>query len=110
MTKDEYLESLAKLGHRVFIRGEQIQGVINHPMSRPPAMAMAETYYQAELEEMKDLFTAQSDLTGERINRFTHIQQSVEDLTKKIVMLREMGRKTACCFQRCAGKILLEVS
>lgn len=27
----------------------------------------------------------------------------MEDLVKKILMLREMGRKTACCFQRCAG-------
>jgi 4-hydroxybutyryl-CoA dehydratase/vinylacetyl-CoA-Delta-isomerase len=66
-------------------------------------MAMAETYYQAGRAEMKDLFTAQSHITGEMINRFTHIQHSVEDLVKKIEMLREMGRKTACCFQRCAG-------
>lgn len=52
---------------------------------------------------MKDLFTAQSHITGETINRFTHIQQSVEDLAKKILMLREMDKRTACCFQRCAG-------
>ncbi len=103
MTKEQYLSSLRELDHRVFIQGEVVQSVPDHPISKPPAMAMAETYQQAEQEDMKPLFTAQSHLTGEIINRFTHIQHNIEDLVKKILMLREMGRKTACCFQRCAG-------
>ncbi len=103
MTKEQYLSSLRELDHRVFIQGEAVQNVPDHPISKPPAMAMAETYNQAEQEDMKPLFTAQSHLTGEMINRFTHIQHNIEDLVKKILMLRIMGRKTACCFQRCAG-------
>ena len=103
MTKEQYLSSLRGLDHRVFIQGETVQSVPDHPISKPPAMAMAETYQQAEQEDMKPLFTAQSHLTGEMINRFTHIQHNIEDLVNKILMLREMGRKTACCFQRCAG-------
>jgi 4-hydroxybutyryl-CoA dehydratase/vinylacetyl-CoA-Delta-isomerase len=103
MTGDHYLASLGQLGHQVFIQGQKIQDVTEHPISRPPAMAMAETYFQAEQDPMKALFTAQSHLSGESINRFTHIQHSIEDLVSKILMLREMGRKTACCFQRCAG-------
>ena len=103
MTKEAYLSSIRKLDHRVFIQGERVDNVPDHPISGPPAMALAEIYQQAGQEDMKPLFTAKSHLTGEIINRFTHIQQSVEDLTKKIIMLREMGRKTACCFQRCAG-------
>jgi len=103
MTRDQYLSSLSELDHRVFIQGERIPSVIDHPISRPPAMAMAETYYQAEQEGMQSLFTAQCHITGETINRFTHIQHSIEDLIKKILMLREMGRRTASCFQRCAG-------
>jgi len=103
MTGDQYISSLRGLGHQVFIQGETIQNVAVHPISRPAAMAMAETYLQAEQENMQSLFTAQSHITGETVNRFTHIQHSVEDLVNKILMLREMGRKTACCFQRCAG-------
>ncbi|MBW1703805.1 MAG: 4-hydroxybutyryl-CoA dehydratase [Deltaproteobacteria bacterium] len=103
MTKEQYLSSLRGLGHQVFIQGEKVESVPDHPISKPPAMAMAETYQQAEQEDMKALFTAQSHLTGETINRFTHIQHNIEDLVNKILMLREMGRKTACCFQRCAG-------
>jgi 4-hydroxybutyryl-CoA dehydratase/vinylacetyl-CoA-Delta-isomerase len=103
MTKEQYLKSLRELDHRVFIQGEAVESVPDHPISRPPAMAMAETYQQADQDDMRPLFTAQSHLTDEMINRFTHIQHNIEDLVKKILMLREMGRKTACCFQRCAG-------
>ena len=103
MTGDQFLTSLKELDHRVFIQGEKIPNVAEHPISKPPAMAMAETYCQAEQEDQKPLFTATSHLTGDTINRFTHIQHSVEDLVKKILMLRKMGRETACCFQRCAS-------
>jgi len=102
-TKEQYLSSIASLDHRVFISGERVASVPDHPISRPPAMALAETFRLALDPSFKDLFTATSHLTGETINRFAHIQQSPDDLFKKILMLREMGRRTACCFQRCAG-------
>jgi 4-hydroxybutyryl-CoA dehydratase/vinylacetyl-CoA-Delta-isomerase len=101
--KDLYLASLRRFDNTVYIQGEKVQSVVDHPISGPPAMAMAETFYQAAQEDMKSLFTVKSHLTGETINRFAHIQHSIEDLINKILMLREMGRKTACCFQRCAG-------
>lgn len=103
MTREQYISSLSKLSHRVFIQGEEIASVTDHPISRPPAMAIAETYRQAEQEEMRSLYTAESHIAGETVNRFTHIQHSIDDLIKKILMLRDMGRKTASCFQRCAG-------
>ncbi len=103
MTREQYVSTLSKLSHRVFIQGEEIASVTDHPISRPPAMAIAETYRQAEQEEMRSLYTAESHIAGETVNRFTHIQHSIDDLIKKILMLRDMGRKTASCFQRCAG-------
>lgn len=101
MSKEEYLDGLCRLGHRVFIQGRLVESVPDDAIAGPGAMAMAETYYQAE--KAPELFTAQSHLTGETINRFAHIQQNQDDIIKKVIMLREMGRQTACCFQRCAG-------
>ena len=43
MTKEEYLSSLRKLEHRVFIQGERVESVPDHPISGPPAKDMAET-------------------------------------------------------------------
>lgn len=101
LKKEEYLSSLRGLDHRVFVQGEQVASVPDNPISGPGAMAMAETYEQAQ--NAPELFTAKSHLTGGAINRFAHIQHSTEDIINKVVMLREMGRRTACCFQRCAG-------
>jgi 4-hydroxybutyryl-CoA dehydratase/vinylacetyl-CoA-Delta-isomerase len=61
------------------------------------------TYALAQDPEHRDLATAISSLTGQRINRFTHLHQSTEDLVKKIKLLRVLGQKTAVCFQRCVG-------
>ena len=61
------------------------------------------TYDLAQLPEYQDLMTAISPYTGKRVNRFTHIHQSTEDLVKKVKMQRLLGQKTAACFQRCVG-------
>jgi len=80
-----------------------VEDVVDHPVSRPAVLAMAETYQGAAESETKALFTTTSHLTGAPINRFAHIQHGTGDLVQKILMLREMGRRTASCFQRCAG-------
>lgn len=102
-TKDEYLESLRRLKTRVFLSGDQVKDCVSHPVIRPSMNSVGMTYELAQTADYKDLFTAVSHLTGNVINRFTHIQQNRDDLTKKVKMLRQMGQKTASCFQRCAG-------
>ena len=61
------------------------------------------TYDLARMPEYQDLMTVISPETGERINRFTHIHRSAEDLVKKVKMQRLVGQKTGACFQRCVG-------
>ncbi|MBI4336655.1 MAG: 4-hydroxyphenylacetate 3-hydroxylase family protein [Chloroflexi bacterium] len=103
MTGKEYRESIRKLKRRVFILGEEVQDVVDHPLTRPHVNAAALTYELAEDPQHQDLMTATSHLTGRRINRFTHIHQSTGDLVKKVKMLRLLGRRTGTCFQRCVG-------
>ncbi len=83
--------------------GEKIKDFWNHPVISPSINSVKKIYELAQIDEYKDLMTATSHLTGETINRFTHIHQSVDDLIKKVKMQRLMGQKTACCFQRCVG-------
>jgi 4-hydroxybutyryl-CoA dehydratase/vinylacetyl-CoA-Delta-isomerase len=103
MTKEQYEESLRKLNLKVFFQGRQILNPVDHPMIRPSMNSVAMTYELAQRPEYEDLMTATSNLTGERINRFTHLHQSTEDLVKKVKMQRLLGQKTASCFQRCVG-------
>jgi 4-hydroxybutyryl-CoA dehydratase/vinylacetyl-CoA-Delta-isomerase len=99
----EYLESLRKIHPRIYYRGEKIEDVTRHPATAPHVRAAAMTYALASKPKYKDLATAVSHLTGQTISRFTHVHQNVEDLIKKVKLLRVLGQKTGTCFQRCVG-------
>lgn len=101
-TPKEYLESI-KRKVNLYMFGEKIKEFWNHPIIVPSINTVKKIYELAQMEEYKDIMTATSHMTGETINRFTHIHQSVEDLLKKVQMQRLLGQKTGCCFQRCVG-------
>ena len=103
MTAKQYIESLRTLKTRVYMFGEQIENWVDHPMIRPSINCVAMTYELAQTPEYADLMTVKSSLTGETINRFTHLHQSTDDLVSKVKMQRLLGQKTASCFQRCVG-------
>ena len=103
MTAEQYEQSLRKLKLKVYMFGERIENVVDDPIIRPSMNAVAKTYELAHKPEYEELMTAQSHISGERINRFTHIHQSLEDLVKKSKMGRLLGAQTGCCFQRCVG-------
>lgn len=103
MTAQQYEDSLRRLNLTAYLFGKRVENVIDHPLIRPSMVAVAETYEAAHLPEYEDLLIATSHLTGKKINRFTHIHQSAEDLVKKSKMGRLLGRLTGSCFQRCVG-------
>jgi 4-hydroxybutyryl-CoA dehydratase/vinylacetyl-CoA-Delta-isomerase len=103
MTAEQYEESLRGLNLVVYMFGKQLENVVDDPIIRPSMQAVAKTYEMAQHPEHADIMTATSHITGNKINRFTHIHQSVDDLVKKSKMGRLLGRETGCCFQRCVG-------
>lgn len=103
MTSEQYVESIRRMKLRVYLFGKLVENPVDHPIIRPSLNSVAMTYKLAEMEEYKDIMTAESNLTGKRINRFCHLHQSPADLVMKVKMQRLMGQKTAACFQRCVG-------
>lgn len=101
-TKEEYLESIRRLELPVYVMGERVKNV-DHPIIRPSINSVGVTYEIAQDPQYADLATAKSHLSGNLINRFCHIHHSIEDLRKKVKLLRLMGQRTGSCFQRCAG-------
>lgn len=102
-TKDQYLQSLTGRQLKIYMFGELVTDPINHPIIRPSVNSVAMTYDLANNPDFADLMTTTSHLTGEKINRYTHIHQSPEDLVNKVKMLRALGQATSSCFQRCVG-------
>jgi len=103
MTAEQYEESLRRLNLVVYMFGKRVENVVDDPIIRPSMKAVAKTYALAHRPEHEDIMTATSHITGEKINRFSHIHQSTGDLVKKSKMGRLLGRETGCCFQRCVG-------
>lgn len=99
----QYIDSLRKLHPRIYYKGKRIEDVTRHPATAPHVRAAAMTYALAAKKEYQHLATATSHLTGRTISRFTHVHQNIEDLIKKVKLLRVLGQKTGTCFQRCVG-------
>jgi 4-hydroxybutyryl-CoA dehydratase/vinylacetyl-CoA-Delta-isomerase len=103
-TADEYVESLRDRKMEVYFMGELIDEPVDHPAFRPHINAASLTYERPAHDSGADtLTTACSHLTGQTVNRFTHIHQSTEDLVSKVKLLRAIGQHTGSCFQRCVG-------
>lgn len=81
MTGKEYIESLRKMNMRVYMFGKKVENPVDDPILRPSVNSVRMTYDLATgtNPEYVNLMTAVSNLTGERVNRFTHIHQSTED-------------------------------
>lgn len=103
MTGKQYRESLRQLHPDVYHMSEKIKSVVDHPAFVPHVNAAALTYEMALAPEFEDLIATTSHLTGEKINRYTHIHHSHDDLVKKVKMMRAIGQQTGSCFQRCVG-------
>ena len=97
----EYIESLRGRHLAVYLFGERVAEPVDHPVIRPSVNAMAATY-DAGAEDV-DLATAESALTGSRVNRFLHVAGSAADLVAQGKMQRRLGQVTGTCFQRCVG-------
>ena len=102
-TGEEYTNSLRNRRMEVYYLGERVEDPVEHAAFCPHIRAAAATYDMAFHPDWSDLGSAVSHLTGERINRFTHIHQSTGELVKKVKALRALGRYTGTCFQRCVG-------
>jgi len=100
-TGQEYIQSLRGRKMKVYLFGELVEEPVDHPLIRPSINAVAETYDIAVREE--ELATAQSSITGQRVNRFLHIAESVQDVVLQNKMQRKLGQNTGTCFQRCVG-------
>lgn len=100
-TAEEYLAKLKMMRRNVYMNGELIER--DDPSLTPGTNVIAETFNLAQIPENEALLTAQSHLTGQKINRYTHIHHSTEDLLKKQEMTRFYSQYVGGCIQRCMG-------
>ena len=85
-TSAEYREDLKKMNPNLYIGGERVGR--DDPRIEPGINVMSVTFDLAQDPEWEGLLTATSSLTGEKVNRFTHLPQNPYDLMQKQKMVR----------------------
>jgi len=102
-TARQYVESLRQLKLNLYLLGEKVEDWVGNPIIKPSTNAVAMTYKLPHEPEIEDLAVTESLLTGKKVNRFISLFKSPDDMVRKIKLQRELGQRTACCFQRCVG-------
>lgn len=102
-TAAQYLESLSKLHPTVYILGEKVENVHEHPLIRQMTAAVARTYELEHDPEGKKHLVTKSDLIHKEVSRFVSFYKSPEDLLAKVRMLKFLAHNIGGCYMRCTG-------
>ncbi|MDR1795847.1 MAG: aromatic ring hydroxylase [Clostridiales Family XIII bacterium] len=100
-TAKQYLEKLAAMKPNLYLNGEKVGR--DHEAVVRASHAIRVTFGLVNDPEFEPLLTATSHISGEKINRFTHIHQSADDLLKKQELTRKICGVAGGCVQRCMG-------
>ncbi|MCH9016598.1 MAG: aromatic ring hydroxylase, partial [Chloroflexi bacterium] len=85
-TSAEYRTDMKKMKPNLYIGGERVGR--DDLRIKPGMNVMSVTFDLAQDPQWDELLTATSSLTGEKINRFTHLPQNAHDLIQKQKMVR----------------------
>ena len=88
-TTEQYKESL-KDGRRVYIRGEKVEDVTNHPILGLSVETVAQGFALSNSSEpeIRNLFTAPHPRTGKPVNRYFITPRTSEDLVLRTKMIQ----------------------
>jgi 4-hydroxybutyryl-CoA dehydratase / vinylacetyl-CoA-Delta-isomerase len=101
VTYETYYERLKKMKPNVYLNGKKVDRSGDY--MRGGLYCLKQTFDCALDPKYEDVTTATSHLSGEKISRFTHIHQSVDDLLKKQLMTKLLCHRVGGCIQRCMG-------
>jgi len=100
-TFDDYHSRIKRMKRNLYMGGERVGR--DDERLNGQLRVIKETYDRANDPDFEDICTATSHLTGEKINRFTHIHQSIDDLLKKQLMTKLLSHRVGGCIMRCMG-------
>lgn len=100
-TKEQYLQGLKTKNRNLYLNGEKLDR--DHEQLAMASDVIGVTFDSVNDPELKELVTATSHITGETINRFTHVHQNTDDLHKKQNMTRALCQRVGHCIGRCMG-------
>ena len=83
-TPEEFVQSLADLHLQIYLFGEKIDDYVDHPLIRPSINCIADDLRAgARSRSTRTSCWPRATSPARRVNRFTHIHQSTEDLVQE---------------------------
>jgi aromatic ring hydroxylase len=101
ITSQEYLERMRAMKPNCHMKGQLLQR--DDPRMIVSMGDILASFDLAQDPQYRDLLVTKSHLSGQPINRFTHINQNATDLLTKQKMIRTLCRLSGTCIQRCMG-------
>ena len=103
-TYEEYKESLKQMRPNVYKFDQLIEDVTTHPATKNTVEGHASLFKAQHDDNIKEMVTTRSHLTGEPISRYLSIIQSAEDMMANCMMKRFAFHLTGTCTGgRCVG-------
>jgi len=100
-TRQEYIDSLRGQKPNVYMDGEKIENLVDHPAFKVGINSAAVTYDLANDPRYLHLSRLKSPIIGEEISRWTHIMQDEQDALIKIKLMGALGEYLCPCSYRC---------
>jgi 4-hydroxybutyryl-CoA dehydratase / vinylacetyl-CoA-Delta-isomerase len=109
-TAEEYLDSLRQQRPTVYLDGQRVENLVDHPAFQVGLNSTATTFRQANDPKYRELATVHSPLVGELVSRWTYLMQDVQDALAKVKLMRAMGELLCPCYYRCLTSDLLHAA
>jgi 4-hydroxybutyryl-CoA dehydratase/vinylacetyl-CoA-Delta-isomerase len=100
-TKQEYIEGLRKQKPKVYMAGEEIENVVDHPAFQIGIRSAGATYELGEEPDYQNLTRVLSPVINEDVSRWTHIMQNEQDAINKVKLMKGIGEHLCLCCYRC---------
>ena len=109
-TSEEYKESLRSQSPEVYMDGEEVKNIVDHPGFQVGLHNAGVSYELEHDPKYRDLATLTSPLINEEISRWTNIQQNEEDTLAMVRLMKGLGDYFCPCTYRCLTSIALNSS
>lgn len=100
-TREEYIESLRRQKPKVFMEGERIDDIVEHPAFKTGIESAATTFQFSQYPQYFDISRVESPIINEEISRWTHLMWGEQDAFAKIKLMRGLGDDSCPCSYRC---------
>ncbi|MFO8011026.1 MAG: 4-hydroxyphenylacetate 3-hydroxylase N-terminal domain-containing protein [Dehalococcoidia bacterium] len=109
-TKGEYLESVRGRKPVVYMDGDRIENIADHPAFQVGLNSAAVTFEQANDPRFSDLAKVWSPLVEEEVSRWTFLMQNEQDALAKAELNKALGDLLCPCHYRCLTGDLLHAA